>query len=49
MVPRIVFGVLYWYIRFVALPRRFGYTMEEEVDILTDGTSFTRLISVINT
>lgn len=47
--PRIVFGILYWYIRFVALPRRFGYTIEEEVEVLSDGTSITRLITVGNT
>lgn len=44
----ILFGVLYWYLAFVAIPHWYGYTVEEEVDVLSDGTSITRLINVKN-
>lgn len=30
----------------MALPRWYGYTVEEEVDVLSDGTSVTKLINV---
>jgi hypothetical protein len=44
----ILFGVLYWYLAFVAIPHWYGYRVEEEVDLLSDGTSITRLVNVKN-
>ena len=41
---RILFGVLYWYIWTVLLPRRGGYTLEETVETLDDGTNVTKLV-----
>lgn len=43
----ILFGSVYWYIRFKLLPRWNGYNVEEEVGVLDDGTTFTRLINVL--
>lgn len=43
---RIVFAILYWYLWTVAIPRWRGYRLEEEVDVLEDGTSITKLIKV---
>jgi len=43
---RIVSGIVYWYIWTVAVPRLKGYVLEEEADILDDGTSITKLIRV---
>ncbi|KAH8691378.1 putative methionine permease [Talaromyces proteolyticus] len=40
----ILFGVLYWYIWTVLLPKWGGYTLEEEVEVLDDGTSITKLV-----
>ncbi|CEJ62332.1 Putative Amino acid transporter [Penicillium brasilianum] len=40
----ILFGVLYWYIWTVFLPRRGGYTLEESVETLDDGTNITKLV-----
>jgi hypothetical protein len=40
------FGVLYWYIWTVYLPRRKGYSLEETVEVLDDGTTITRLVQV---
>ncbi|OCL05476.1 putative methionine permease [Glonium stellatum] len=42
----IIFGVLYWYIWTVAIPRWRRYTLEEEVEVLSDGTSITKLVHV---
>lgn len=42
------FGILYWYVQFVALPRWYGYHVEEEVEVGSDGTSLTRLVNVKN-
>ncbi|CZR59546.1 probable low-affinity methionine permease [Phialocephala subalpina] len=42
----ILFAVLYWYVMFVALPRWYKYRIEEEVEILSDGTSVTKLVKV---
>ncbi|KAF2495407.1 putative methionine permease [Lophium mytilinum] len=42
----LVFAVLYWYIWTVALPRWRGYTLEEKVEILPDGTSITKLVHI---
>ncbi|KAL8724789.1 MAG: hypothetical protein Q9181_006670 [Wetmoreana brouardii] len=42
----LVCGVVYWYVWTVLVPRLAGYHLEEEEDILPDGTSVTRLIKV---
>jgi hypothetical protein len=42
----ILFGILYWYLAFVAIPHWYGYTVEEEVEVLSDGTSITKLVNV---
>ncbi|KAF7931151.1 uncharacterized protein EAE97_009360 [Botrytis byssoidea] len=42
----ILFGVGWWAVVFWGLPRRGGYRVEEEVEILGDGTSVTRLVRV---
>ncbi|TVY67469.1 Low-affinity methionine permease [Lachnellula suecica] len=42
----ILISVLYWYVWFVALPRWGGYRIEEEVAVLEDGTSITKLVRV---
>jgi hypothetical protein len=42
----ILFGVLYWYVWTVFIPRRNGCTLEETVDTLDDGTTVTRLVQV---
>ena len=42
----ILFAILYWYLAFIALPRWYGYRVEEEVEVLSDGTSITKLINV---
>jgi hypothetical protein len=44
----ILFGIVYWYLAFVAIPSWYGYTVEEEVEVLSDGTSITRLVNVKN-
>jgi len=41
-----LFGIVYWYVKFVALPKWYGYRIEEEVAVLDDGTSITRLVKV---
>jgi hypothetical protein len=41
-----VFGVLYWYVWTVLLPRWGGYKLEEEEKVLDDGTAVTRLVKV---
>jgi hypothetical protein len=43
-----LFAVMYWYVYFVAMPWWNGYRIEEEVDILADGTSITKLAKVKN-
>ncbi|KAJ9317004.1 hypothetical protein DTO271D3_2743 [Paecilomyces variotii] len=40
----ILFAVIYWYVWTVLLPRWRGYTLEEEVEVLEDGTSITKLV-----
>ncbi|KAL3465600.1 amino acid/polyamine transporter I [Aspergillus heterothallicus] len=40
----IVFGVLYWYVWTVLLPRWGGYKLEEEERVLDDGTTATKLV-----
>jgi hypothetical protein len=42
----LLFGVLYWYIWTVLLPRWGHYKLEEEKEILADGTSITKLVRV---
>ncbi|KAL8807209.1 MAG: hypothetical protein Q9182_000891 [Xanthomendoza sp. 2 TL-2023] len=42
----LVFGVVYWYIWTILIPCIRGYHLEEEDDILTDGTTVTRLVKV---
>lgn len=43
---RILFAVIYWYIWTVLLPRWGGYSLEEAVEVLDDGTSITQLVRV---
>ncbi|KIX06073.1 uncharacterized protein Z518_04047 [Rhinocladiella mackenziei CBS 650.93] len=40
----VIFGVVYWYLWTIALPRYRGYRLEEEADILGDGTTITKLV-----
>ncbi|KAJ5164484.1 uncharacterized protein N7500_006314 [Penicillium coprophilum] len=40
----VLFGVLYWYVWTVLLPRWGGYQLEEEKEILADGTSIIKLV-----
>ncbi|KAF7596215.1 hypothetical protein BBP40_002747 [Aspergillus hancockii] len=40
----VVFGIVYWYIWTVLLPRWGGYQLEEEKDVLEDGTDITKLV-----
>ncbi|KAJ5160861.1 uncharacterized protein N7482_007865 [Penicillium canariense] len=40
----ILFGLLYWYVWTVLLPQLGGYTLEEAVETLDDGTSITKLV-----
>jgi hypothetical protein len=47
-VSRLLFAVLIWYLAFVAVPRWRAYRVEEEVEVLSDGTSISRLIHVKN-
>ncbi|KAI9642721.1 hypothetical protein NHQ30_008452 [Ciborinia camelliae] len=42
----ILFGVGWWAVVFWGLPRWCGYRIEEEVAVLVDGTSVTRLVKV---
>ena len=46
MVRRLVCGVIYWYLWTVLIPRLRGYRLEEEADMLKDGTSVTKLVKV---
>lgn len=45
-VHRLVCGVIYWYLWTVLIPRLRGYRLEEEGDMLQDGTSVTKLVQV---
>ncbi|KAJ5189579.1 hypothetical protein N7472_008593 [Penicillium cf. griseofulvum] len=40
----VLFGVLYWYVWTVLIPRWGGYELEEEKEILADGTSIIKLV-----
>lgn len=42
----ILFGVAYWYIWTVFLPRWKGYELDEAVEVLDDGTTVTRLVHI---
>ncbi|KAJ5776177.1 uncharacterized protein N7511_001188 [Penicillium nucicola] len=42
----LLFGVLYWYVWTVLLPRLGGYELEEEKEIIGDGTSVVKLARV---
>ncbi|OQE47083.1 hypothetical protein PENCOP_c001G07250 [Penicillium coprophilum] len=45
----VLFGVLYWYVWTVLLPRWGGYQLEEEKEILADGTSIIKLVHLYDT
>lgn len=42
----ILFGLLYWVVWFKILPRLKGYRIEEETDVLSDGTTISKLVHV---
>ncbi|PQE09568.1 methionine permease protein [Rutstroemia sp. NJR-2017a WRK4] len=44
----ILFGILAWYVKFVALPKWYGYRIEEELEVLSDGTTINKLVKVEN-
>ena len=48
MMSRLVCGVIYWYLWTVLIPHLRGYHLEEEADVLPDGTSITKLVKVKN-
>ena len=41
-----LFGILYWYVWTILLPRWKGYNLEEETRLLDDGTTVTTMIKV---
>ena len=41
-----IFGIVYWYVWTVALPKWKGYRLEEKEDVLDDGTTITTLVHV---
>ena len=43
---RLLCGVVYWYVWTVLIPRRQNYRLEEQTDVLKDGTTITRLVKV---
>jgi len=43
---RILFGVLYWLLLTILLPKWGGYRLEETTDILKDGTTVTKIVRV---
>ena len=43
---RLVGSVIYWYLWTVLIPHWGGYHLEEEGDVLHDGTSVTKLVKV---
>lgn len=47
-VGRLICGVVYWYLWTLLIPNLRGYRLEEEVGVLKDGTSVTRLVKVKN-
>ena len=46
MVRRLVCGVIYWFLWTVLIPHLRGYRLEEEANMLKDGTSVTKLVKV---
>jgi len=42
----ILFGVLYWLLWTVLIPKWGGYRLEETADVLDDGTTITKLVQV---
>jgi uncharacterized membrane protein YdbT with pleckstrin-like domain len=42
----ILFGIVYWYVWTILLPRWKGYKLEEEEEILKDGTTITKLVHI---
>ncbi|KAK0638495.1 amino acid permease-domain-containing protein [Cercophora newfieldiana] len=42
----LLFGVLYWLVWTVLLPKWGGYRLEEAADVLDDGTTITKLVAV---
>jgi hypothetical protein len=42
----LLFGVLYWYVWTIWIPRRNNYSLEETVETLDDGTTVTTLVQV---
>ncbi|KAG8533895.1 uncharacterized protein KY384_001636 [Bacidia gigantensis] len=42
----LVCGVIYWYLWTILLPRLGGYRLEEETDVLADGTTVTKIVKV---
>jgi hypothetical protein len=42
----ILFAIAYWWIWIILIPRLRGYKVEEELEILEDGTSITKLVHV---
>ena len=47
-IRRLVGGVIYWYLWTILIPHLRGYRLEEEADVLKDGTSVTKLVKVKN-
>lgn len=43
---RLLCGVVYWYLWTVLVPRWRHYRLEEQTDVLADGTSITQLVKV---
>lgn len=41
-------ALAYWYLWARLLPRWFNYRLEEQLDILDDGTTITRIVRVQN-
>lgn len=46
MLTRIILSIVYWWLWTIVIPNRNGYRLEEEIEILPDGTSITRLVHV---
>ena len=42
----LLFGVLYWYVSTKVLPRVRGYVLNEEDEVLDDGTTVTKVVKV---
>ena len=46
IIRRLVCGIIYWYLWTVLVSRLRGYRLEEEADMLQDGTSVIKLVKV---